>query len=158
MREYETVLITTPNLSEQEKSDMKDKVAGLIKQHDGHLFYARSMGQKSLAYPINKKNKGVYTCINYAAANTQVVNQLERMFRLDETVLRFLTVVKAETVDVNVRQTEIAAKGEAADAVETSAVNVSAKKMSDSTNDVKKEETTSEIRPKAVAELESKEA
>jgi small subunit ribosomal protein S6 len=111
MREYETVVITKPDLAETQFNQTGDKIKAIIEKRDGHLFFARDMGRKSLSYPIRKNTKGVYTCFDYAAAG-QTVSEIERALRIDDGVLRFLTVVKREDVDVEARAAEIVARGE----------------------------------------------
>ena len=111
MREYETVVITKPDLPESQLKQMGERLKGLIEKHEGRLFYARNMGRRSLAYPIKKLTKGVYTCLDYASKGT-VVTELERSLKLDEDVLRFLTVQKNEEIDVEARAAEIVARGE----------------------------------------------
>jgi small subunit ribosomal protein S6 len=69
------------------------------------------MGKRTLAYPISKQTKGLYTCLDYAA-NGPAVSEIERNLRLDENVLRYLTVVKAEEIDVEARAAEVVARGE----------------------------------------------
>lgn len=114
MREYETVFITQPSLSDAQQKQIVEKLKGLIERHEGRVFFARNMGKKNLAYPIAKQKKGDYTCLDYAANGT-AVGDLEHNMRLDENVLRFLTVVKAMEIDVEARAAEIAARGEDAD-------------------------------------------
>ena len=92
IREYETVFITQPNLSESQQKQMLERIGSLIERHEGRLFYARNMGKRTLAYPIKKQIKGLYTCLDYASTGG-AVGELERNLRLDENVLRFLTVV-----------------------------------------------------------------
>ncbi len=111
MREYETVFITQPNMSESDQLKYNEKLTSLIERHSGKLFYARNMGKRTLAYPIAKNTKGFYTCLDYAA-DTKAVEEIERGMRIDENVLRFLTVVKNEEVDVEARAAEVIAKGE----------------------------------------------
>ncbi|HPQ80530.1 MAG TPA: 30S ribosomal protein S6 [bacterium] len=111
IREYETVFITQPNLPESQHKQMVERFGSIIERHEGRLFYARNMGKRTLAYPINKQIKGLYTCMDYASGGG-AVGEIERNMRIDENVLRFLTVVKAEEVDVEARAAEIVAKGE----------------------------------------------
>lgn len=111
MREYETVFITQPNLSDPKLKLLVERLKSLIDKHRGRLFFARDMGKKSLLYPIKKELKGIYTCLDYAA-DGGVVSELERSLRLDEDVLRFLTIVKVQDVDVEARAAEVAARGE----------------------------------------------
>jgi small subunit ribosomal protein S6 len=114
MREYETVVITKADLPEPQFKQIQERVRNLIEKHSGRLLYARDMGRRNLAYPISKQTKGVYTCLDYAAQGA-VVSELERSMRLDDNVLRFLTVVKNEEVDIEARAAEIAARGEDVD-------------------------------------------
>lgn len=112
MREYETVFITQPNISETQLKQVNERLGALVEKNQGRLFYARNMGKRTLAYPIEKQTKGIYTCLDYAAQGG-AVGEIEHSLKLDENVLRFLTVVKAEEVDIEARAQEIEAKGEA---------------------------------------------
>ena len=116
MKEYETVYIAKPHLTEAQTQQLNERIQGLIEKKEGRFFYARNMGKRRLAYPIAKQIKGIYYCVDYAAGG-DVVTDVERMFRLNEDVIRYLTVVKAETVDVEARAAEIAARGEDAPVV-----------------------------------------
>lgn len=111
MREYETVYIAHPNLTDAQVADMNDKAKSLVERNSGTFFFARNMGKRKLAYPIAKQTKGIYFCLDYAAGGTTVAD-LERMMRLDESILRFLTVMKTDEIDVEARRAEIAARGE----------------------------------------------
>ncbi len=111
MREYETVFITKPDLPESTLKQINERLKALIEKHKGHLFYAKNMGRRALAYPIAKQTKGIYTCLDYASAGS-IVSDLERNLRLDDNILRFLTVMKKDEVDVDARVAEIAARGE----------------------------------------------
>jgi len=111
MREYETVYITKPDLTEEQITKVNDRAKALIEKREGRLFYARNMGKRRLGYSIAKQTKGVYFCLDYAA-KPETISELERSFRLSEDVIRFLTVVKAEEVDIEARTQEIAARGE----------------------------------------------
>lgn len=111
MKEYETVYITQPDLTDAQIGTLNDRVKSIVEKNEGTLFFARSMGTKKLAYAIAKKTKGIYYCLDYAAKG-DTVHEIERAFRLNEDVVRFLTVVKSENVDIEARSAEIAARGE----------------------------------------------
>lgn len=111
MKEYETVYITQPDLTDSQVGQLNDRVKSIVEKNKGTLFFARSMGTKKLAYPIAKKTKGIYYCLDYAAEG-DTVREIERTFRLNEDVVRFLTVVKSEKIDIEARRAEIAARGE----------------------------------------------
>jgi small subunit ribosomal protein S6 len=111
VKEYETVYITQPDLTDKQIGQLNDRVKSIVEKNNGTLFFARSMGTKKLAYPIAKRTKGIYYCLDYAAEGS-AVQEIERAFRLNEDVIRFLTVEKAKKVDVEARRAEIAARGE----------------------------------------------
>ncbi len=117
MREYETVYIAQPQVTDAQAGQINAKIKVIIEKHDGRLFYARSMGKRNLAYRIKKQTKGLYCCLDYTAGG-KCISELERSLMLDENVLRFLTTIKAEKVDVEARAAEIEARGEAAPVVE----------------------------------------
>ena len=90
-KEYETVYILRPDLTEDGTKKVNDKVSGLIARYQGQVAQVRDLGKKQLAYHIAKQNKGHYFQINYSGAG-QVVDELERHLRVSEEVIRFLTV------------------------------------------------------------------
>lgn len=139
MREYETVFVCNPNLADSQHKQIVEKITGMVEKHEGRVFFARNMGKKNLSYPIAKQKKGIYTCLDYAS-NGSAVNEIERNMRLDENVIRFLTVVKNEDVDVEARAAEILARGEGLETqppVEgTPAVPVSVDEDSDEISDL----------------------
>ena len=111
MREYETVFITQPEITDTDRGQLGEKIGALIAKHEGRLFFSKDLGRKNLAYKIKKLTKGIYTCLDYAAGG-KAVSELERMMGMNENVIRFLTIVKNENVDVEARAAEIIARGE----------------------------------------------
>lgn len=147
MKEYETVYITQPDLTDKQIGQINDRVKSIVDKNNGTLFFARSMGTKKLAYPIAKKTKGIYYCLDYAAEGP-TVQEIERTFRLSEDVIRFLTVEKSRKVDIEARRAEIAARGEdkPVETSATSATEASADKKAE--EEVKVEEESSETEEK----------
>lgn len=111
------VYILQPQMTEAQINQLNARLKSLIEKNDGRLFYAKSMGKKNLAYVIKKQNKGIYYTLDYAAKG-DCVAELERSLMLDENCLRFLTVVKADKVDIEARAAEVEAKGEGLEATE----------------------------------------
>ncbi|MBS7291813.1 MAG: 30S ribosomal protein S6 [Candidatus Cryptobacteroides sp.] len=90
MKQYETVFIATPVLSD---SQMKEAVAAyteLITNNGGEIVYQEDWGLKQLAYPIQKKTTGFYYLIEFKA-EPQFIAKLETQYRRDERIIRFLT-------------------------------------------------------------------
>jgi small subunit ribosomal protein S6 len=91
-KNYETVFILTPVLSEVQMKDTVDKYVGLLKELGAEVVNVENWGLKKLAYPIQKKTTGFYVMVEYKADPT-AIKKFELNFRRDETVLRFLTTV-----------------------------------------------------------------
>lgn len=92
LREYETVFILDPSLEDNKVNEEVERASGVIKDHGGTVGEVERWGRRRLAYEIGKKRDGVYTLIRYQAEGP-AVKELERRLRLNETVLRVLTVV-----------------------------------------------------------------
>ncbi|MBO8470804.1 MAG: 30S ribosomal protein S6 [Bacteroidetes bacterium] len=90
MKQYETVFIATPVLSEAQMKEAVAKYVGLIKENGGEVVYEEDWGLKQLAYPIQKKTTGFYYLIEFRA-DSQFVDVLETQYRRDERIIRFLT-------------------------------------------------------------------
>lgn len=98
MRRYETTFITHPDLPDEDLERVVQKAVGLIEQHQGDVFQVQNWGKKRLAYKIRKQSRGHYTMLDYSAGPA-AVREVERLLRLDDNVLRFLTVMVEEAVD-----------------------------------------------------------
>ncbi|GIV36240.1 MAG: 30S ribosomal protein S6 [Cyclobacteriaceae bacterium] len=91
MKNYETVFILNPVLSEDQMKDTVEKFVKVLKNAQANVINVEHWGLRKLAYPIQRKSTGFYNLIEFSA-NPEVVNQLETEFRRDESVMRFLTV------------------------------------------------------------------
>ena len=74
-------------------------------------MFKNPWGVRKLAYPINDQSKGHYVFYNFANTN-DCVSELEKIMRIDEDVLRFLTVKISDKVDVEARKVELIKKEE----------------------------------------------
>ncbi len=92
MKNYETVFILNPVLSEDQAKDTVDKFVKVLKKAKAEIVNTENWGLKKLAYPIQKKSTGFYALIEFTAA-PETVATLETEFRRDESVMRFLTTV-----------------------------------------------------------------
>ncbi len=91
-RDYETVFILTPVLSEAQMKDAVEKFRGIIKEAGAEILNDESWGLKKLAYPIDHKSTGFYHLFEFKT-EPNVIAKLETEYRRDEKVLRFLTTV-----------------------------------------------------------------
>ena len=92
VKQYETIFILTPVLSESQVTEVAEKFKQVLKENSADLLHEESMGLRQLAYPIQKKGTGHYFMVEYTVGATNAVDVLELAFRRDERVLRFLTV------------------------------------------------------------------
>jgi small subunit ribosomal protein S6 len=90
-KQYETVFILTPILSEAQMRDAVDKFREILTSNGAELVHEENWGLRKLAYPIQKKNTGYYHLFEYKGEGA-IVDTLETDFRRDERVMRFLTV------------------------------------------------------------------
>ncbi len=88
---YETTFITSPAMTDEALATLKTKVAGIITEYKGELVLTEDWGKRKLAYPIHNETRGHYTYIAYSG-KPGVVTEIERNLRLNEFVVRFLTV------------------------------------------------------------------
>ncbi|GAB3172848.1 30S ribosomal protein S6 [Telluribacter humicola] len=90
-KQYETVFILTPILSEAQMRDAVDKFRDILTNNGAKLVHEENWGLRKLAYPIQKKNTGYYQLFEYTNEGP-VIDTLETEFRRDERVMRFLTI------------------------------------------------------------------
>ncbi|MGA2954668.1 MAG: 30S ribosomal protein S6, partial [Thermodesulfobacteriota bacterium] len=91
MRRYETIFITHPELSEEELSELQQKVNSILVSYKGDLIKFDDWGTKKLTYDIRKNSRGHFFLMDYLAG-TDLIRELERNLRLNDRVLRFQTV------------------------------------------------------------------
>ncbi len=90
LRQYETVFIATPVLSDVQMKEAVAKYLDFIKENGGEIVYEQDWGLKKLAYPIQKKTTGFYYLIEFKA-QPELIAKLEIQYKRDERIIRFLT-------------------------------------------------------------------
>ena len=91
IKQYETVFIATPVLSDAQMKEAVAKYVNLIKDNGGEVVYEEDWGLKQLAYPIQHKTSGFYYLIEFKA-DPQFVATLETQYHRDERIIRYITV------------------------------------------------------------------
>jgi small subunit ribosomal protein S6 len=91
MRNYENLVIVKPTFTAEEIQAAITKVEEVITSNGGEIAANDSMGMRKLAYPINKSERGHYHVIYYTA-NPSSIAEIERRFRINEDLLRFVTI------------------------------------------------------------------
>jgi small subunit ribosomal protein S6 len=104
VKNYETVFILTPVLSDVQMKDTVDKFRKVLVDNGTEIVHEENWGLKKLAYPINHKNSGFYQFFEFRA-DTQMIATLETEYRRDERILRFMTTALDKfAVDYNERK------------------------------------------------------
>jgi small subunit ribosomal protein S6 len=91
-RPYETVLILDSSLDESQVDDKIARLKRVIDDGRDGVVSVTHWGKRKLAYPIGKKEQGIYVLLRYDTEPDRLT-ELERLARIDEQILRHLTVV-----------------------------------------------------------------
>jgi small subunit ribosomal protein S6 len=91
MQNYESMVIVRSTLSEEEGSAVLGKIKEMVEKLGGTILQAENWGKKRLAYEIEGEKKGIYLLFRFQAEG-KLISQLEHQYRLDETILKFITV------------------------------------------------------------------
>ncbi len=92
---YESVFVLDPSLDDHAIQKEIEKVEQFITNHKGRIIRNEKWGMKRFAYPIKKKQQGYYTLI-YFEGDGNFLSELERLYKLNDSCLRYLTVVSEE--------------------------------------------------------------
>ncbi len=90
-KQYETIFILTPVLSDEQTKEAVNAYKKLFKEHNAKVVHEESWGLKKLAYQIKKKNTGYYHLFQIEAPG-EAIQHIETAYKRDERVLRYLTV------------------------------------------------------------------
>jgi small subunit ribosomal protein S6 len=90
VRNYETVFILTPVLSDVQVKEAVEKYKAFLTKNGAKVTSEENWGLKKLAYPIQKKSTGFYQLFQFEA-EPELIKQFEIEFKRDEKVIRFLT-------------------------------------------------------------------
>jgi small subunit ribosomal protein S6 len=121
MRRYEQVFILRPSLSEEEITRIIENSDQLIEQDGGTIIFLNKWGMRKLAYPIKKEVQGYYVLCDFAAS-PDVVSEIERKYRIDDAVLKYMTIKVADAIsadEVEAARSEAEAKAVTPEAEES---------------------------------------
>jgi small subunit ribosomal protein S6 len=91
MRNYESLYIVHPEVVGDELTALVDKFQKILNDQQAEIVKLDNWGTRKLAYPIKKVERGNYIQVLFSAG-PEVVAEYERRLRLDEQIMRFLTV------------------------------------------------------------------
>lgn len=100
MRDYELMLILDPTLEAEEHQKATDRVAKLIDKNDGKVEKVDVWGTRRLAYPIAGHSDGYYAIMLFRGENS-TIDELDRVLKIADEVMRHLIVRQAESQKVS---------------------------------------------------------
>ncbi|HOW57883.1 MAG TPA: 30S ribosomal protein S6 [Smithellaceae bacterium] len=93
MNRYEIVVIVKADLAEEEITKLTERSQTIITERKGFIAKVDKWGKKRLAYEINKQKDGFYFFIDFVG-NGAIVAEIERNLRIDDRILKFMTIKK----------------------------------------------------------------
>lgn len=95
MRQFETLLLFSPEISAENREGLIKSIAAIIEREDGKMDEIDQWGMRDLAYPVHKQMRGFYVRLVYSGPGA-IVAELERNLRITEGIYKFLTVKLAK--------------------------------------------------------------
>lgn len=107
MRRYETIVIIDADLSDEGRHSILERLKDIISKEDGLLILIDDWGKKRLAYEVRKKTSGYYIRLDYCGMGS-TVSEIERFFRIDDRIYKYMTILLEKDVDIEDIKQQIA--------------------------------------------------
>ena len=98
MKRYETIYIANPNLEDDALKEVVAKFSGIIEKKKGSIVKIDDWGKRKLAYEVKRFDKGHYVLLDFCGF-PDAVTELERNLKLDDRILKYLTVKIEDDVE-----------------------------------------------------------
>jgi len=105
-RKYETMFIIKPTLTEDEIKARIEFVKETLTKQGAEINATSEWGVRDLAYPIEKNERGYYT-VFYFSAEPTAINELERIYRINEDILRSIVIKYERQVELKAWDTMV---------------------------------------------------
>jgi small subunit ribosomal protein S6 len=92
MRHYELTFIVDPVLSNEETQAIRQTYEDQVTKQGCKIVHVDDMGLRQLAYPLNKRNSGIYYSIEFQTETGEAIAPIELALRRDERIMRYLTI------------------------------------------------------------------
>ena len=96
---YETMFVVQPTLTEEESKAHVQKIIDVITNQGSEIVAIKDMGIRRLAYEVKRHKRGHYTVVLFKGRGDSIL-EIERNFRINEDIIKFLTVRYTNTVEV----------------------------------------------------------
>lgn len=107
---YETLFVVKPTLTEQEIASQVAKIKDILTREGAELIATDDMGMRRLAYAVEKQTRGYYTVLYYKAEGSKIA-EIERNLKINEDIIKFLTVKYATKKEIAQFDKMVAAVG-----------------------------------------------
>ena len=94
MNSYETLYVIKPDLEDEARAALIQKFSAIITDNGGEVESVDEWGKRKLAYEINYIGEGYYVLVNFKS-NAELPAELERNFRINDNVMRYMVIKKA---------------------------------------------------------------
>ena len=102
MRRYEVAIVLAPTLTEDEVEQSTETFKKAAEEKGAQIAEIEQWGKRKLAYPIQKHTEGIYVIVTLEELSAEAVGELERRFKVSDSVIRFLTV----RIDLDLKRAE----------------------------------------------------
>ena len=92
MRTYESIFIVHPDITGDAYTAVVEKFKGVLTDQGAEILKSDEWGTRKLAYPIRKQTRGTYVLLVFDAASG-VVAEYERRMRIDDSIMKFQTLL-----------------------------------------------------------------
>jgi small subunit ribosomal protein S6 len=106
LKRYETLFIVQIDLPADEINGIIDRYKAIVTALKGTIIKAEKWGKRKLAYEIRKQSNGFYVLLDFVGKSA-IIDELERNFKIDDKVLKFMTIMKNRNVDLAAIEKEI---------------------------------------------------
>ncbi len=88
---YESIFVVRPSLTDEDTQKIIEKMKGVVEKSGATVLKSENWGKKKLAYEVKRERKGTFIYLHFKS-DGGVVSDLERSYRLEDSVIKFLTV------------------------------------------------------------------
>jgi len=106
LKRYETIFIVHVDTPTDELNSLIERYKAIVTALKGTIIKVEKWGKRRLAYEIKKQSNGFYVLFDFAGKST-IIEELERNFKIDDKILKFMTIMKDENVDLTAIEKEI---------------------------------------------------
>lgn len=157
MQRYEVVAIVLADLNEDDITALIERTQTIITDRKGVIAKIDKWGKRRLAYEIKKQRDGYYFLIDFAGDGS-IVNEIERNYKIDDRVLKFMTVkkdgattaegIEQEAAAAEAKRTQAKIESDSGESVEIKIINPIEKAPREERPSIKKNNNTEEASTK----------